>query len=29
LSQHTVESTADVVFNVVARNDYIYFALGW
>ncbi|HTG30466.1 MAG TPA: hypothetical protein VK818_19795 [Methylomirabilota bacterium] len=29
LSQYTIESTADMVFNVVAGNDDIYFALGW
>jgi hypothetical protein len=29
LAQYTVESTANIVFNVVAGNDDIYFAMGW
>jgi hypothetical protein len=29
LGQYTVERTANIVFNVVAGNDDIYFALGW
>ena len=29
LGQYTVERTADMVFDVVARNDDIYFALDW
>jgi hypothetical protein len=29
LGQHTVESTANIVFNVVAGNDDIYFGLDW
>jgi len=29
LGQHTVEGAANIVFNVVAGNDDIYFGLGW
>jgi hypothetical protein len=29
LAQHTVEGTTNTVFNVVARNDDIYFGVRW
>jgi hypothetical protein len=29
LGQDTVESSMEIRFNIVARNDDVYFAVGW